>query len=245
MKLVKILLLIFISIALNQSIIASEINTDSPDGGPLLAAPAIAIGSLELLYISVGIAASIGVISLSQSDSYKTSINAMIDKIKDATEATWIVMKSEVLELYNSITNSISTMQAHSQCIDDQFTYAKSISKEKTDSKTREIDDTSKSRGCNSSPECCKNFTEKFFNKKSFFNKINQYSYKLFKDVKLKKIACCLEWDTMHGTWEVFDHTGSWIGERNCQENDDPCKPNMQNKFNNASTHKSRHCFRK
>jgi hypothetical protein len=161
-----------------------------------LAAPAAAIGSLELAALTVTTAAALGIISASQNREFQAQISEKINHIKNATT-----------EMVND-------------AVDEAFILLKSVAKA-TKTCSPQVEKESRHSDCTSSPEaCCGDYFSKFSDQ---IDK-GHGGFKIHKSKGKNKILCCLEWDHTHGGFEVFDEHGKHLGERGCDDmNDDPC----------------------
>lgn len=163
-----------------------------------VAAPAAAIGALELAAVSASAALAIGIITVAENERYQQLIGQKIASIKNSTK--------EMLE----------------STIEDALTFAKTIA-----TKTQACLPVSKEKRsltptCNQSPEaCCGDFLSKFTNR----IQKSRGGFRIFHSPNNNKSACCLEWDPVHGAFEIFDNRGNHLGERGCEDlSDDPCK---------------------
>lgn len=163
-----------------------------------LAAPAAAIGALELAAVSASAALAIGVITVAQNEEYQRVIGLKIAAIKDSTK--------EMLD----------------STIEDALAFAKSITEKNNVCKTVPQERKAHSVGCTQSPEaCCQDFLSKFSNRVQK----TRGGFRIFQNPNNNRAACCMEWDHVHGGFEIFDNRGNHLGERGCEDlSDDPCK---------------------
>jgi len=165
--------------------------------GPAIAAPAVAIGALELTSIAVATAATIGVISVSQNKDFQQQISQMIEKIKNST--------ADIISA--TITESNKLVQM--------------VSNQMAGCKTSGAKQSQRGATCSSSADsCCGDYFNKFGDRLEK----GRGGIKIFKNNRHNKLSCCLEWDNTHGGFEIFDEHGHHMGERGCDDlSDDPC----------------------
>jgi hypothetical protein len=164
----------------------------------LLAAPPAVIGTLEVMAAAVAVAASVGIISVSENESFQRLIQSDIEKIKTETQEAIDYTVNGALVLYNKVAEKAGGAL---QC-----------SEKNSDSARKE--------SCSASIDaCCENFLSKFSNRAT-----RSRGAILFKRGK-QKIECCMEWDYRHGGLEIFDKWGNHMGERGCDDlSEDPCE---------------------
>jgi len=185
---------------------------------PALAAPVAAIGALELAEITVSAAAAIGVISITQNQEYRREISALIEKVRTETGEVLKTALSEASILLRKISGRAAS------CGDPGSGASRNVG-----------------RFCTSSPEaCCVDYFSKF---RERMDK-RRDGIRVFRNKRFNKLSCCLEWDSMHGGFEIFDERGNHLGERGCDDlSDDPCTYS-ENRGRHAlpasSTHKPR-----
>lgn len=187
---------------------------------PALAAPVAAIGALELAKATVATAFAIGAISVVQRDDFQRQISDQIERIGTATDD---VVKASI----EDVTVLLKTIHGKAKALCSPLKHSGD-----------KLGPT-----CKASPEeCCVDFLHKF---KGRVDK-ERGGYKVFKGLggKHNKVECCLEWDRLHGGFEIFDKNGNHLGERGCDDlSDDPCdftKSRGSHAKPNSSNHRPR-----
>lgn len=163
-----------------------------------LAIPVVAIGTLELMAAGATVALSIGIITTAQNQEFQRQITESIEKIKVATAEVADKILTDTVAMYNKMLGN------KNQC----FNGAGSSTQVKK---------------CNGPPEeCCSDFFKKFADR----SEKRSGGFKIFKRAgNRSKVECCMEWDSVHFGYEIFDNLGRHMGERGCDDlSDDPCE---------------------
>lgn len=181
----------------------------------LLAAPVVAIGSLDVVAMAATAAAAAGVITMAQNQEFQESVSQDISRIKEATADTIDETMNGAIALLKKIDKLVKPRQ----CTTSQ-----------ADGKNQQCDQILES--------CCQDFLKKFENQM----KRGKGGITIVKGKN--KFQCCLEWDYVHGGLEIFDERGNHLGEKGCDDlSDDPCrwtKSRGAHAAPNSSTHKPR-----
>lgn len=184
-----------------------------------LTAPVVTVGALELLQLTAAAAATYGVISVAQNEGFQNKVGAVKEKVIEATVDMVEKVEKDSVELFDKLARAVGVKK---DCSPGN----------KTDRAVAT---------CTSAPEvCCKDFFSKFKGQSEH----THGGFRIWKNIKHNKLMCCLEWDHLHGGFEIFDRHGNHMGERGCDDlNEDPCA-NTESRGRHAmpasSTHRPR-----
>ncbi|HEX7676037.1 MAG TPA: hypothetical protein VF412_17805 [Bdellovibrio sp.] len=207
---------IFLAVVVSFVVISSSMSVKQAQANPLLlAAPVVAIGSLDVVAMAATAAAAAGVITMAQNQEFQESVSQDISRIKEATADTIDETMNGAIALLKKIDKLVKPRQ----CTTSQ-----------ADGKNQQCDQILES--------CCQDFLKKFENQM----KRGKGGITIVKGKN--KFQCCLEWDYVHGGLEIFDERGNHLGEKGCDDlSDDPCrwtKSRGAHAAPNSSTHKPR-----
>lgn len=199
-----------------------------------LAAPAAAIGALELAALSATAATAAGVISVAQNEEIQKQIKVQIAEVKSLTgDALKQSVADSFLILFYMNNPRMICDQTLNILFNKKHNKAKAASQAQSNVKTRWL-------GCSQGPErnpnnCCQQFFEKFSDeidegRLSDRNASRPRNQLVVRNKIFGGVKCCLEFDRRHGGYEIFTKAGgkgfSHLGERSCGDLDenDPCK---------------------
>jgi hypothetical protein len=220
----------------------------------VIAGVEVSIEALAALAFACTAAAQVGIINYQQRDRINAQINDLREQMSSGVDRMTDATKAALVQAYQAIVRELHGGPAvcpipipATQPIAEPLAAPEPYEMSRTDTDSKPT--TRPTSIARTPEEACQSWFDRFSGGK-FKNRFLRRGpwVKFFKRAGLKDLLCCLEWDSTHGAWEVFNQSGVHMGERSCEDlNDDPCEatPVGEGVHGGAEpgTHRPRQCM--